>query len=534
MGTDKIFPDNWKEIINGKKVIFYNTSVGSLLQGRGKHIEKMRWVFQTFQEHPEVVLWWRPHPLELSTIESMAPELVQQYLEMRAQYVDKKTGILDESADVHRAIAVSDAYYGDWSSVVQLYKVAKKPVLFENDNVKTTQAAAFLPGNLCIKDGHVWFLQLNSNKFVRVNKTMSEAEEIISIPMENSFKYRQYNYHMIDLGTRFLLLLENSKNIYEYGIDTQIIRSYPLGTDGFRFHSELVVEWDKKLWMFPYGGNTVLEYDYYKGTTSEKGKMSRNTIKAAKCHELIGTYVYMVNSGSNCVYRYDLSDNSCLEVEVGHKNNQYWGIKKAGDYFVLPHTEQRKITLWNEENGAVLELADFPEQYECLDKIAYLDMFEKNGDMYIIPFYANMILKIDIQKRLIIQGFADAFFTTKSTNDAERFRCEMYLCAKQYNSRIYAYASYCDSWQILDLDFESVRNGPVFRINILEHEKLLSTLLDDGTDDEDSFCEGESSVICTLDNYIRDITKHVSRQCESVAGKESIGARIYSAVINNA
>ena len=32
MRTDKIFPENWKEIIQEKKVIFYNTSVGSLLK----------------------------------------------------------------------------------------------------------------------------------------------------------------------------------------------------------------------------------------------------------------------------------------------------------------------------------------------------------------------------------------------------------------------------------------------------------------------------------------------------------------------
>ncbi len=80
METDKIFPDNWKEVIQEKKVIFYNTSIGSLLSGREKHIEKMKWVFDIFQKHPEVVLWWRPHPLELSTVESMVPQLTDQYI----------------------------------------------------------------------------------------------------------------------------------------------------------------------------------------------------------------------------------------------------------------------------------------------------------------------------------------------------------------------------------------------------------------------------------------------------------------------
>ena len=135
METDKIFPANWKEVVWGKKVILYNTGVSSLLGGREKRIEKMKWVFHVFKEHPEVVLWWRPHPLELSILQSMLPELEEQYREVRRWYQKENIGILDESADLNRAIAVSDAYYGTWSSVAELYKVAEKPALFENNTI---------------------------------------------------------------------------------------------------------------------------------------------------------------------------------------------------------------------------------------------------------------------------------------------------------------------------------------------------------------------------------------------------------------
>lgn len=532
METDNIFPNNWKEIVREKKVILYNTGVGSMLSGREKHIEKMKWVFEVFQKHPEVVLWWRPHPLELGTIQSMIPHLEEQYNELRRWYKEACIGILDESTDLHRAIAISDAYYGDWSSVVQLYKVAKKPVLFENDNVKDMQRAAFFPGGMCIKDERVWFMQLNSNKIVKVDEMMSEVEEMISIPMENSFKHRLYNYHMIDIGSKLLLLLEKSKNIYEYNVETQTITSHSLGINQYRFHSEIIVEWNRKLWMFPYGDNTVLKYDYDTGSITEKSQEVWNCVKAAKCHEIIGAYVYMVNSGSNHVYRYNLVDDSCIGIVVGEKDSQYWGIKKAGDYFVLPHINKQRITLWNEENGTIVEMMDFPKRYECLDRNAYLDMFEKNGNIYIFPFYANMLLKVDIQKKCIVQVFLEEFFVTDIDSYSEKFRCSMYLCARQHNDHIYAYASYRNCWQIFDLGCESVWNGAGFEINSLEQEKMLNKILDNGTDD-DSFCEGESCVICTLNNYIRDITDSCSRQCESRAGKDSIGARIYNAIINN-
>lgn len=126
-------------------MILYNTGVSGLLHGREEQIEKMRWVFRVFSKHPEVVLWWRPHPLSLSTLQSMAPELQEKYKVMRQEYIEEVVGILDESADLNRAIAISDAYYGDCSSITTLYQVAKKPVLFENNSIKGMDEAEFLP-----------------------------------------------------------------------------------------------------------------------------------------------------------------------------------------------------------------------------------------------------------------------------------------------------------------------------------------------------------------------------------------------------
>ena len=298
MRTDKIFPENWKEIIQEKKVIFYNTSVGSLLKGRQKQIEKMRWVFGIFQQHPEIVLWWRPHPLELSTIESMAPDLAQEYVAMRRQYKEKNIGVLDESTDLNRAIAVSDAYYGDWSSVVYLYQAIKKPILYENYKIRSTEEALFLPAEICIREQDIWFLQLNSNKLVKVNKATWEVEDIISIPVEQTFKHRMYNYHIVDAGNKLLLLLEKSKNIYVYDIAAQSIQIHSLNTEKIKFQSEIVIKRDRKLLLFPYKDNRIWEYDYNSGFVIKKACLDDRFIKAAKCHEIIDKDVYMVDRKS--------------------------------------------------------------------------------------------------------------------------------------------------------------------------------------------------------------------------------------------
>ena len=123
MGMEKGLPENWRKLIEGKKVVFFNTSIGNLLSGGEKHINKIVRILEIFHEQRNIVLWWRPHPLELSTVEAMRPELALKYKLIRKKYETEKWGILDTSTDVHRAIAVSDAYYGDWSSVIFLYSL---------------------------------------------------------------------------------------------------------------------------------------------------------------------------------------------------------------------------------------------------------------------------------------------------------------------------------------------------------------------------------------------------------------------------
>ena len=131
-------PDEWLSILkkpdgSRRKVILYNTSVTSLLQHDEKMLAKMRSVFETFKESVEdVALLWRPHPLIKATIESMRPQLWEEYEKLVEEYKAEGWGIYDDSAELDRAIALSDAYYGDHSSLVQLCQSAGMPVMIQD------------------------------------------------------------------------------------------------------------------------------------------------------------------------------------------------------------------------------------------------------------------------------------------------------------------------------------------------------------------------------------------------------------------
>lgn len=135
---DTQIPEEWKKIIqkpdgSSKKIILYNTGVDALLKHSDQMIEKIKEVLRIFKENQaEIALLWRPHPLIKATIESLRPELWQEYDKMVQEYRAEGWGIYDDTADMDRAIAISDAYYGDGSSLVQLYQKAGKPVMIQN------------------------------------------------------------------------------------------------------------------------------------------------------------------------------------------------------------------------------------------------------------------------------------------------------------------------------------------------------------------------------------------------------------------
>ena len=135
-------PEEWQKRIekpdgSRKKIIFYNTGVTALLRNGEQYLQKLRDVLRVFYENrADVVLLWRPHPLMKATLESMRPQLCGEYQEIVQRYQAEGWGIYDDTADMDRALALSDAYYGDGSSIVHLCKEKGMPVMIQNVEVR--------------------------------------------------------------------------------------------------------------------------------------------------------------------------------------------------------------------------------------------------------------------------------------------------------------------------------------------------------------------------------------------------------------
>ncbi|MDR1559958.1 MAG: CDP-glycerol glycerophosphotransferase family protein [Clostridiales bacterium] len=133
-------PDEWKEIIEKpggrRRAVLYNTNIGGLLHDNEALFPKLRWIFDSFSAQEDVVIIWRPHPLNIIAYASMRPALLGEYKQIVEEYKSNRIGIFDDSPDLNRAIALADAYYGDLGSVPYLFLCIGKPVLIQNEIIR--------------------------------------------------------------------------------------------------------------------------------------------------------------------------------------------------------------------------------------------------------------------------------------------------------------------------------------------------------------------------------------------------------------
>ncbi|MDR0570066.1 MAG: hypothetical protein LBG71_02435 [Clostridiales Family XIII bacterium] len=147
---DFTLPEEWRGLIyradgTKKKVVLLNSSLWALLHGNEKYVEKLRGAFRAFEGRDDAVLWWRPHPLSASTYNALRPHLAKAYSALVDEYARGGAGIYDGTAEPHRAICLSDAYYGDGGSLMALYAATGKPIMMEILDVQTPAETAGPP-----------------------------------------------------------------------------------------------------------------------------------------------------------------------------------------------------------------------------------------------------------------------------------------------------------------------------------------------------------------------------------------------------
>ena len=124
--------EDWRKLIGNRKIILYNTALTENYQSVEHVVDDIEKTVRIFADNPDVVLWWRPHPLLMNSFQSMFPELLPRYERLVANYKKEGSGIYDDTPDLYRAITWSDGCLTNESSLVWLYLASGKPFTILN------------------------------------------------------------------------------------------------------------------------------------------------------------------------------------------------------------------------------------------------------------------------------------------------------------------------------------------------------------------------------------------------------------------
>lgn len=220
---DSSLPEKWRECLyrpDGarKKTVFYSLSVEALLT-QPDMMQKIEEVLQYFRNRKDLALWLRPHPLYEQTLEVMRPQFLRKYRELLASYEEEGWGILDSGYDLDLAITSCDCYYGDYSSVAQLFWETGKPVLYQDSLVREKECKIpCWPGAFWEDEKEVWFVHGKVNLLFHYDKQMDRLSCIGKIPGELAFKGDLFR-SVVRVEDRLYLVPYSARNLAIYHID---------------------------------------------------------------------------------------------------------------------------------------------------------------------------------------------------------------------------------------------------------------------------------------------------------------------------
>lgn len=385
-------PKQWQAAIqktdgSKKKIVLYNLSISSLLENNEKTLKKIDTVLTQFKKlKDEIVLLWRPHPLLEKTLKSMRPQLRAAYETQICQYKKEGWGIFDETPDPNLAMAISDAYYGDYSSLLISYRILNKPMLLQNVN-----SSFFHPDDCKMQlwfyyqpvliDGELWFTSYELNGLYRfpllaeaalkTDVQTSKIEAKLEIRFDNEPNLQEGLFgNMIQDGNLLIFPPYSAKTIITYHTKTKKMVSYPLPAKIAniakpKYHTGFICG-HLVYFIGVYSDIEMIRLDLDTGNVERCGCIP-DQVAGLNIAEIIGycacaqTKIYIPLTTARAIVEYDLETSQSILKKLPQKYaGQLKGIfcYTKNEFLLISGS---KVTSWNPDTGTctlVIEYAD--------------------------------------------------------------------------------------------------------------------------------------------------------------------------------
>ena len=412
-------PEEWLKVIvkpdgSWKKIVFYNTSVSALLQNDEKMLQKMEAVFGFFKENrDEVALLWRPHPLIQATIESMRPQLWQKYIKLVRRYQEEAWGIYDDTADPSRTVVLSDAYYGDASSLVQLCQEAKLPVMIQNADVVS---GLKVEKRLCIDaatvgEDKIYFSVQKGNGFFCYELLTGKLHFLGQFPEEKkngAFLFRG----AVRYGQYLILPPYYAEKLAAYDIKQGTITQYNIFSDiMYSFRISKIISYKESIYMFGNWEEPIIMWINMQ--THEKGVFDRWVWKGetkTEGHQVLFERLYRNNNkvycpvlSEPCIAVFDLETREAYVVKFRDTDSFFTAVYVDEKYIWAAECCNRVLKYAIDSDVAEKEYVDFPEEFHFSKNYpeTFQGIYKHKQKLYLIPGRANHILTVDMETERI-------------------------------------------------------------------------------------------------------------------------------------
>lgn len=415
-------PNEWLRIIEKsdgtwKKVILYNTSVSALLQYCEKMLQKIEDVFNFFKENKdEVALLWRPHPLIKATIESMRPQLWAEYDKLVTKYQEEGWGIYDDTADVDRAIVLSDAYYGDPSSIVHMYKQTGRSILLQDVNTmwhKNCPARGMAIGSIVenekvhlqyrsgirVKD-KFYFSAMYFNGLFEMDLNDFSAKLICHFSGENRAKILMHTGSAIEYKNVIYFFPLSSRQIHCYdlimGEEHNVV--IPI-SDGEEFMTAGTAQRENKIWLFPSDSSIgVFIFDMEDQTVIIAEALSEQLQKYGKTIGLIEVleerrlFTYCVND--SILLEINLERGQIKEYKVPLDDIDVCSFNYHDGRFCFIDAVSGDLYEWTWNNTNLQKYEARYLERVLVKGAPFCNYCLVNGDIYMIPGGGKYVMKV--------------------------------------------------------------------------------------------------------------------------------------------
>lgn len=515
-------PEDWLKIIrksNGsrKKIVLYNISINNLLQFSEQLLEKIRNVLNVFKEREdEVALLWRPHPLIKAAIESMRPQLGYEYQTLVDQYRTDNWGIYDDTPDLDRAIVISDAYYGDESSVVQLCGEVSVPVMVQDVERTVNVDRRFVtPSALAAVGNKVYFSDQFTDGLYYFDSDTFETAYIGRL-YSNSLDKRCLYHTIIKNKNKLYFIPFNSDSINIYDIQKNDIEHISLPGEwrdkAGKFYCGLVL--GGKIVLFGYSMVNIWIYDLKTGGYKSLSKCAEK-IEAGLCGNsrqglfihaavIVKEDIYAVSLFGDFVVQINTINYKYKLIKLNSGNMGYSGISSEGGVLWLIPYSGSNFVKYNINTGDCTVLT---ENYASCDW-SYVGAVAGNDFLFAMPCYADGPVQIDLKnsKVTIINEIKLALGNAKRENAC--------IPPVLSDSRLVTCMPYRDEVMVFDVRSKKVR------VEKLRTDERLHI-----TENMDLFYE--SPLFC-LEDYLVYVNQ--TKNGTGEAGR--IGERIYQEAAN--